>query len=193
FEAGLGFDYVQTLGGPDGFILYQVSAIERMKLRINESTWLQGTVRLGLVNNYEKFKFTAPSNLPRVRTFLREYLVTSRLTMPNLQLTHVGKLGDNQYYSAYAGYLEEMFAGVGGEWLYRPFASRLAFGVDVNAVRQRDFHQNLAFRDYRTVTGHATMYWDTGWQNTLAQISVGRYLAKDVGVTVDLSRVFDNG
>jgi membrane-associated phospholipid phosphatase len=193
FEAGLGFDFQQTLGGPDGFILYQVSAIERMKLRFGDSTWLQGAVRLGLVNNYDKFKYTAPSNLPRVRTFLREYLVTSRLTMPNLQLTHVGKLGDNQYYSAYAGYLEEMFAGVGAEWLYRPFASRLAFGVDVNAVRQRDFHQNLAFRDYRTVTGHATMYWDTGWQNTLAQISVGRYLAKDAGVTVDLSRVFDNG
>ena len=193
FEAGLGFDYQQTLGGPDGFVLYQVSAIERMKLRVNESTWLQGGVRLGLINNYDKFKYTGPSNLPRVRTSLREYLVTSRLTIPNLEITQVGKLADNQYYSAYAGYLEEMFAGVGAEWLYRPFASRVAFGVDVNAVQQRDFHQNLSLRDYRTLTGHATMYWDTGWENTLAQISAGRYLAKDVGVTLDLSRVFNNG
>jgi hypothetical protein len=86
-----------------------------------------------------------------------------------------------------------MFGGVGAEWLYRPFASRSAFGIDVNAVRQRDFQQNFAFRDYRTVTGHATWYWDTGWHDVLARISAGRYLAKDSGVTVDVSRTFRNG
>jgi hypothetical protein len=29
--------------------------------------------------------------------------------------------------------------------------------------------------------------------NTLAQISVGRYLAKDIGTTINLSRKFDSG
>ena len=95
-------------------------------------------MRLGLVNNYDKFKYTAPSNLPRVRTFLREYLTTSALTMPNLQLTHVGKVSQNQYYSVYGGYLESMFAGVGAEWLYKRSDSRIAVGVDVNAVKQRN-------------------------------------------------------
>jgi hypothetical protein len=50
--------------------------------------------------------------------------------MPVLQLTHVGQLTHNQYYSIYGGYFEEMFGGVGAEWLYRPFASRFAFGVE---------------------------------------------------------------
>lgn len=193
FEANLGFDYRQTLGGPDGFVLFQISAVERAKLRLRDDTWLEGTVRLGLIDNYDKFKYTAPSNLPRVRTFLREYLTTANITIPNLQLTHVGKLGENQHYSVYGGFLEEMFAGVGGEWLYRPFTSRTAYGVDLNAVRQRDFRQNLAFRDYRTVTGHATMYWDTGWEDVQANISAGRYLAKDIGATLEVSRVFKNG
>ena len=193
FEAGIGMDFQQTLGGPDAFALYQFSGALRSTWRIRDDTWLRGIFRLALFNNYDKFTFTGASNLPRVRTFLREYLTTSSFTMPLLQLTHVGKLSENQYYSVYGGYMEEMFGGVGGEWMYRPFASRTAFGVDVNAVRQRNFEQDFGFRDYRVVTGHATAYWDTGWHDVLAKISAGRYLAKDFGVTLDLSRVFKNG
>jgi membrane-associated phospholipid phosphatase len=116
-----------------------------------------------------------------------------------LELTHVGRYDQNQYYSLYGGYLEDMFAGVGGEWLYRPFASRVAFGVDVNAVQQRNFKQDFGFREagdqtgYRVATGHATLYWDTGWNCVMANLSVGRYLAKDIGATVQLSRAFQNG
>ncbi len=194
-DTGFGVNYAQTLGGPDAFILYQIYAEGRAKLRLRDDTWAQGSLRFRLIDNYDKFKFTAPSNLPRVRTFLREYLTTSELTVQNLQLTHVGRLSENQYYSVYGGYLEEMFAGAGGEWLYRPFASRLAFGVDVNAVRQRDFHQDFAFLEpaYRTTTGHATLYWDTGWHGVEARLSAGRYLAGDSGVTLELVRFFKNG
>jgi membrane-associated phospholipid phosphatase len=199
FESGLGFGYGQTLGGPDGFVLYQIYAQERAKFRIRDDTWLQGSLRLRLSDNYDKFKYTAPSSLPRVRTFLREYLTTSTVTMPNLQLVHVGKLTGNQYYSVYGGYLEEMFAGVGGEWLYRPYASKLAFGVDVNQVRQRSFQQDFSFDDagtqtnYRVTTGHATLYWDTGWNGVDVGLSAGRYLAGDLGVTLGVSRTFKNG
>ena len=199
FEHGLGFGTSQTLGGPDGFVLYQVYADERAKLRIRDDTWVQGTLRLRLHDNYDKFSYTAPSDLPRVRTYMREYLTSSRVTIPNLQITHVGKVGENNYYSLYGGYLEEMFAGVGAEWLYRPFASRFAFGVDVNEVKQRDYRQNFGFRDagtqtaYRTSTGHATLYWDTGWNDVRAAIIAGRYLAGDFGATIQVSRMFKNG
>jgi len=199
FESGLGPSYQQTLGGPNGFLLYQIGAVENAKLWLRDDTWLQGSLQLGVIGNYNKFTVTGPSNMPRVRTYLREYLTTSKLTLPNLQLTHVGRFGENQYYSLYAGYLESEFAGAGGEWLYRPFASRVAFGVDANYVQQRDFRQDFGFSDagsqtgYRVATGHGTVYWDTGWNDVLAKVSVGRYLAKDIGATFDLSRTFDNG
>jgi len=198
-EAGLGPSYQQSLGGPNAFLLFQAGVAENVKLRLRDDTWLEGTVRLGLIDNYDKFTFTGSSEMPRVRTFIRDYVTASKLTLPNLQATHVGKLGENQYYSVYGGYLEMMFAGVGGEWLYRPFASRVAIGVDANAVQQRNFAQDFGFGDagsqtgYRVATGHASVYWDTGWNNVQAKLSAGRYLAKDLGVTVDLSRIFDNG
>lgn len=189
--------YSQSVGGPDSAILYQIYAEQSAQLLLlgRKDTWLSGSLRLSLLNNYDNFKYTAPSNLPRVRTYMREYLTTSDLTMPNLQVTHARKIADNQYVSAYAGYLEEMFAGFGGEWLYRPFASRIAFGIDANLVRQRGFEQNFEMLSpaYEVATGHATLYWDTGWHGVDVRASVGRYLAKDYGGTLEMSRRFSNG
>ncbi len=48
-------------------------------------------------------------------------------------------------------------------------------------------------RDYQTFTGHLTAYWDTRWQGVQANISVGQYLAKDKGVTLEVTRHFRNG
>ncbi|MFZ9196281.1 MAG: YjbH domain-containing protein [Burkholderiales bacterium] len=189
--------YSQSVGGPDSAILYKIYAEQSARLRLfgREDTWLRGALHFNMFNNYDNFKYTAPSNLPRVRTYMREYLTTSDLTMPNLQVTHVRKVSDNQYVSAYAGYLEEMFAGFGGEWLYRPFASRIAFGVDANMVRQRGFEQNFQMLDpkYDVLTGHATLYWDTGWHGVGVRASAGRYLAKDFGGTLEVARRFSNG
>lgn len=188
--------YSQSFGGPDSFVLYQFYAEESVRMTLGRpDTWLTGAVRLRLLDNYDKFTYTAPSNLPRVRTHIREYLTNSALTMPNLQATHAKKLSENHYASVYGGYLEEMFAGVGGEWMYRPFASRFAFGIDANYVQQRDFNQNFAMLDpkYRVATGHATAYWDTGWNGVELRGSAGRYLAGDIGVTAEASRQFRNG
>jgi len=193
FSIGLTPSLGQILGGPNAFVLYQIGVQAVAEYRFTPSTWVNGALNLRLVDNFDKFTYTAGSNMPRVRTLQREYVTAKRLTMPVLQLTHVGRLTDNQYYSVYGGALESMYAGVGAEWLYRPWRSRMAIGVDFNHVRQRDFEQDFGLRDYKVNTGHATLYWDTGWNGVLAKISAGQYLAGDRGVTIDISRRFDNG
>ncbi|MFN7751385.1 MAG: YjbH domain-containing protein, partial [Pseudomonadota bacterium] len=199
FEHGLSLALRTSFGGPDAFLLYQVSAVEQFRWRLRADTWLQGTVALGLVDNYDRFSYTAPSDLPRVRTYLREYITSTSLTLPNLQVTHVGHPSRDHFYSVYGGYLESMFAGVGGEWLYRPFGSRVALGIDANFVRQRSFEQDFSFDNagaqtgYQVATGHATLYWDTGWNDVRALVAAGRYLAGDIGATFQVSRGFDNG
>lgn len=193
FDIGLAPHFQQTIGGPDGFILYQLGIAVPTEFRITDSTWISGRFNFRVVDNYEKFKYDAPSNLPRVRTFMREYLKSSRYTIPTLQISNLTQVSQNQFINLYAGYLEPMFAGVGGEWLYRPWHSPLAFGVDVNRVRQRDFKQDFGLQDYTVNTGHATLYWDTGWKSTHVKLSAGQYLAGDRGITMDISRIFDNG
>lgn len=192
FTYGFGLGYQQNLGGPDGFLLYQVSAYAEGQYRFTPNTWASGGVSANLFNNYDKFKYDSASNLPRVRTDVRQYVTTSDVTMPALQLNQARQLNQDLYGMVYGGYLEPMYAGIGGELLYRPMGERWSVGADLNYVRQRDFDQGFGLRDYRTVTGHITSYTKLPFDLDAA-VSVGRYLARDWGTTIDISREFTNG
>lgn len=185
--------YQQIVGGPDSFILYQIDASYDADYRLSRHTWLSGHLAYDLLNNYDKFKYDAPSKLPRVRTDIRHYVTDSRLHLSDLQFNGAWQLGQNTYGMVYAGLLESMYGGAGGEVLYRPVDSRWALGADANWVRQRGFDQHLGWRDYHVATGHLTAYVDTGIDHVLATVSVGRYLARDYGGTLNLSKVFSNG
>ena len=199
FGYGVVPSWQQNIGGPDGFLLFRVGLSVPVQFRITNNIAITGSLGLNLYDNFGKFKYTAPSDMPRVRTYLREYMTANKFNVPNLQITHFSDLAPNQYYSVYAGYLESMYAGVGGEWMYRKWHSPFAFGVDINRLQQRSFNQYFGFSNagdqtgYRVTTGHATAYVDTGWQNTQVKLSAGRYLAGDLGVTLDVGKTFANG
>jgi len=194
FSSGLAPGYTQFTGGPDAFILYQVSLNWSADWQFTRRSWLSGTVSGNLLNNFDKFHYDAPSNLPRVRTDIRQYATTADVTIPNLQFTTVRALGPDLFGMAYAGLLESMFGGIGGELLYRPFGERWAAGVDINWVQQRDYDQRFDFRDYRIATGHATLYYGFGEEQRVQTVlSAGRYLAGDWGATLSVNRVFRNG
>ena len=96
------------------------------------------------------------------------------------------------FFRADLGLLENMFAGVGGEILYRPFNRKVALGFSAHRVRQRDYDQRFSLRDYETTTGHASIYFDLPY-GIQPKIVIGKYLAGDKGVTLDLSRRFESG
>ncbi|MHB2248864.1 YjbH domain-containing protein [Pseudomonas fitomaticsae] len=191
FNYGVGLGFKQNVGGPDG-LLYQFTADLDAEYRFNRNTWWNGLLSQNLINNFDKFTYDAPSGLPRVRTDLRQYLTTSDTTMPLFQVSHAEQLDKDLYGMVYGGYLESMFAGVGGEVLFRPTGKRWSIGADLNYVRQREFDQGFGLQDYSVWTGHITGYTDLPYE-TLAAVSVGRYLAGDFGGTVDISREFSNG
>jgi hypothetical protein len=193
FTGGVSLGYQQNVGGPDAFVLYQIYGAASGTFNFSRNLWLDGVLSVNLANNYDKFKYDAPSNLPRVRTNIRQYLTSSDITLPNFQLTGTHKLGEDLYGLAYAGMLESMYGGAGGEVLYRPFGEHWAVGADVNWVKQRGFDQDFSLRRYHVVTGQATGYLDTGFHNVTVAVSVGRYLAGDWGTTIDVSREFANG
>ncbi|VVN27633.1 YjbH domain-containing protein [Pseudomonas fluorescens] len=192
FTYGFGLGYKQNIGGPDGFLLYQVTADAEAEYRFTRNTWTSGGLSVNLLNNFDDFTYDAPSNLPRVRSDLRKYIITSDVTMPAFQLNHAKRLDQDLYGMVYGGYLESMFAGVGAELLYRPMGERWAVGADLNYVRQRDFDQGFGLRGYKTLTGHITTYTELPF-DLQAAVSVGRYLAEDWGTTIDLSHKFSNG
>lgn len=188
----------QSFGGPESFYMYQVGMNANTSWHWNEHFSTDSTVYLNLLDNYDRFNFTAPPGdsgaIPRVRTHIREYVSSSNVLLNNLQMTEMRSLATDWYGQMYAGYLEMMYAGAGSEVLYRPFGESWAVGVDANYVKQRDWDNTLKLADYHTATGHVTGYWQLPVEShVLAKISVGRYLAGDYGTTIDFSRRFDSG
>ncbi|KHN54676.1 YjbH domain-containing protein [Pectobacterium fontis] len=189
---------VQSFGGPESFYMYQIALKGNADYRLSDHWSVGGTATLNLVNNYDKFNYKTPpadgAALPRVRTWVREYITSSDLLLTNLQLTRRDNPAQDWYTQVYGGYLEMMYAGVGSEVLYRPFGKSWALGLDVNYAKQRDWNDIMRMADYDVVTGHLTAYWELPFvEGTVAKVSVGRYLAGDKGVTLDLSRRFDSG
>jgi len=103
------------------------------------------------------------------------------------------KLAPSLYARFSAGYLERMYGGVDAELLWKPATQNWGLGAELSYVKQRGFNTLLGFQDYETLTGFASLYWNTGWNGLEAQVDVGRYLAGDWGSTVTLSRRFTNG
>jgi hypothetical protein len=86
-----------------------------------------------------------------------------------------------------------MFAGAGGEILWRPEGQRWALGADAYEVWQRGFDRLLDLQNYRTFTGHISLYYAAPWQNLNFMISAGQYLAGDRGLTFQVTRRFSTG
>lgn len=189
--------FIQDFGSPETFQFYQFGLKGSMHYWFDEKTWLVTDVGLNLSNNYHKFNFKVDAfdDLPleRVRTYTREYM-DNDVWIDTMQLTRFQPLSDSFYAMAYAGILERMYAGVGGEVMWRPLDSPFALGLDVNWVKQRNFSGMLGMRDYTTATGFLTAYYQMPWlKDTMLQVGAGRFLARDTGVALQFQRRFESG
>lgn len=189
--------WIQTFGNPETFYMYQGGLLLAGVYQFSPQFHIQSTLKLNVLTNFDRFNFKVDAlntGVPRVRTYVREYVTRSDLTMENTYASWKDELTDNWYAQVYAGYLETMYGGVGGEVLYKPLDSTLSVGLDLNYVRQRSYEKELAFFDYKVLTGHLSLYWKPQFfDDTLITASFGQYLAKDKGVTIDFARRFDSG
>ncbi|MBD3768231.1 MAG: YjbH domain-containing protein [Gammaproteobacteria bacterium] len=183
-----------NIGGPDGFYQFQVMLNAPIELKLRPGLSLSSSFTANVYNTFDKLKLESDSVLPHVRSDIKHYLQQQgTVSLNSLQADYLTQLSRSSYARASVGIFEEMFAGVGGEFLYAPAGKRWALGVDAYWVKQRDYDQKFAFRDYQANTGHATWYHRWPWFSINTKLSLGQYLAGDRGYTFDVSRVFDNG
>ena len=187
----------QAFGGPENFYMYQLRLDGYLAWAPTSNFRVDGIVSADILSNYDDFNFLQERNttdVPRVRTYVREYATQSDLWLTSLQGTYVKQLSKDWYGSVYGGYLERMFGGVGTEILYRPHNQGWGLGVDINYARQRSYESHFGFRKYDVITGHITGYYEPEiWDDTLVKVSVGRFLAKDNGAQFRFEKKFDSG
>jgi membrane-associated phospholipid phosphatase len=179
------------LNGPDVF-QYSVGVLATYNRELAERLFLVTGLNFILYENISDGNTRSNSELPHVRSDFTEYAKAPRLRVDHLLLNQVYQPSERTYARLTGGWLEQMYGGVGGQWLYVERGAPWAFDVSVDAVRQRDFHDQFAFRDYQTVTALAALHYKLPYQSTFT-IRTGRFLARDFGARFEIKRRFRIG
>ncbi|PMH45971.1 hypothetical protein BCU68_09255 [Vibrio sp. 10N.286.49.B3] len=227
WDAGLSPILAQSVGGPESFYFFHLGVNAGASLWLTDKVEASGSIYFNIADNYDKFNYVDSSPhisnhaVPRVRTMFRSYVHDNPIRLNHLQLTWFDQAAEEVYTQAYAGYLEMMFAGIGGEVLYRPMAENWALGLDLNLVSQRDpdswfgvFDEAYYYFDGydssncdgsascqnyvldKGVTGFITAYYMPQWdwlENSLLKVSAGQFLGGDIGARLDISKQFKSG
>ena len=180
------------IGGPEGFYLGQLFWKTDASLKLRRNFVIYSSFGINLYDTFKNFNNPSGSVIPRVRSDIQDYLREGKNNLARLQLQYFSSPKKDLFIRYDAGILEEMFAGLGGELLYRPIDRRYSFGLSLHKVRQRGYEQRFSLKDYSNITGHLGIYADLPYEVS-GQLLIGEYLAGDKGFTLDLSRRFKSG
>ena len=150
--------------------------------------------RLNIKDNLSRLDKIRPKAIIPVRSDIDDFADrTFALDTAYDVFTH--SFRSDMHLSLMGGYLEEQFAGAGGEFLYRPHNARWALGTEgfISFKRDPTSTLNLNLQGSKFISGHIQGWYDfPHWDLTL-NAKYGRFLAKDIAGTLTLQKRFDNG
>ena len=182
-----------NLFDPDQPVRLDLSLVGTASIEVTPGLSVNTAVSKRIVGGLDDIGRVSDSQLPKVRSDVANYLREGDPALVRLSADYLSKFDHGLYGRLSAGLLEQMYGGVSAEVLWKPYDRSWGLGLELNWVKQRDFETLLSFRDYDVVTGHASVYWNTGYYGLFAQVDAGRYLAGDWGATFTLKRRFANG
>lgn len=177
---------------PSGALRYEVAAQSSYNQRLASGLYLNGAVRLNVLENITGVTQESNSLLPHVRTDIAEYKRGGRFKLQKLMLNKYLNPAERVYARVSGGLYEEMFRGIGGQVLYLPKDSRWAADLSVDALQQRGYRGWLDKRDYKTVTAIGSLHYRLPYDMTVTA-RAGRFLARDNGVRMEFKRRFRSG
>ena len=196
FYWGIRPDLKNHVGAPEAFYSGQIGLLIAGGIQIDKNSNIDSSISLSIFENLDQLRLRAYSRLPKVRSDIREYL-KEEYALKDLSYSYIFDpiySKRNLFFGGLKiGYFEEMFGGIGGEVLFRDINKPWYLTANFHWVKQREFRQRLSFRKYETFTGHLNFIWETPLDGVKLIMSGGRYLAKDSGVTVNLSKSFKSG
>ena len=164
---------------------------------IRDNFFFSSNLKYSLVDNFDDLTLPPLDTYPaQVRSDIKDYLRNfgDGVIIGRAQFDYYLTPKKDHHLMITAGILEEMFNGVGFEYLYFKQDSNYAVGFEAFDVQKRDYEMRFGTLNYRNVTSHLNFYYRN--YRTIpfdAKISFGEYLAGDEGFTIDLSRTFSNG
>ena len=183
------------IGSPAGFFFWQLVANLNFNVGIKPYLDFESVYNIPILDNFEELSYNPnATQLPQVRTKIQDYLTDGGFGFERLKINRYFNPQKNNYFLISAGHLEDMFSGFFFEYLHKEIGNNVSFGAEVSFVKQRKANRKIyAFDEYKTATFHLNLNYYNERHMLDTRISVGRYLAQDLGLTIETSRVFSNG
>ena len=183
------------VGSPERFIYFGLGLKATTEIQINRNIVINANIGRSFSDNFDQKVSDPNSALPHVRTEILDYLQQSSedFYISYFDVESIWSPYKNTWAKLNFGYLEQMYGGLSGELLYKPYHSNIAISLEANSIRRRSYKQRLDFLDYKINTAHLNFAYYEPSSNILAKLSFGRYLAGDHGYTLDLSRRMPSG
>ena len=183
------------IGSPQRFAYVGIGIKLVTEMQINRNLVIKSTLGKSFTDNFDKKISDPNTQLSPVRTEVVDYLQqsSSGFYIKNFDIEKIWSPYKNIFAKINIGYLESMYGGISTEVAYKPFKNNIIMGVEFNKVRKRSYDQKFSFLDYEVTTSHLNLAYYHPKTNILAKWSYGKYLAKDQGYTLDLSRRMPSG
>ncbi len=191
FDYSVAPGYRQSLFDPQNPFAVQLYASATASVAFTPNISIDGSLEYDVYSSISTNR-KSDSVLPHVRSDFALYY-EKKVGISDLEATYFKKFAPDIYFYGRAGYLEDMFAGAGGEVYWQPANQRWALGASLYGVQQRSFDRLFGLHNYRVITGHIAAYYDSPFYGLNFEVHAGRYLAGDYGATFQVTRRFDNG
>ena len=172
--------------------------VNNTEIVIRKNLFFHSNLKHNLVNNFDDLRFPPIDTGPAiVRSDNKQYLknmVNSGILIGRAQLDYHITPKENHHLMFTGGILEDMFSGVGMEYLYFKPNTNYSFGIEAFKVKKRDYNWKFGHLDYENTLVNAKFYYrNYGLIPFDMKFSFGEYLAGDVGSTIEFSRTFNGG
>jgi len=131
----------------------------------------------------------------QVRSDVKEYLrgMSNGIVIGRLEFNLYESINKKHFFRLSGGIFEEMFSGLGMDYLYYPQESNLALGLEAFSVVKRDYKMRFGNLNYDNEMLRAKVIYFDDYLDVTYSISFGEYLAGDEGYTFQAMKRFKNG
>jgi hypothetical protein len=177
------------LNDPSGFAKFRLSIVTSITADMWKGASSHAMYKIPLYSNISS------SNVPpedAVRSDSWRYSGTDN-SLDRLMFNQTFRLSDRDFGRISLGYLENMYAGAGGEILSFLGKGNFAIGAETDRVIKRTPGSVLELEDFERETILANAYYFLPGPDITLHAQYGKFLAEDVGWMFDISRQYDTG
>lgn len=197
FSTNTKFNIRPYLASREGFLKAAILIENNSEYILKDNLFFTSNLKYSIKDNFSDLTIPPDvANPAQVRSDVKEYLrnFNQRLIVGRAQFDYHVTPKKNNHVMVTAGIMEEMFSGIGFEYLYFEKNKNYALGFELFKVKKRDYDLRFGTLDYETETGFINLYYRNYDLIPFdGKISYGKYLAGDVGTTFEISRSYRNG